>query len=79
MDIIRNFPLMTIILSLFSGSLCFVLKGKTARYYTIFFEIFLLVVCGAILWYTVTTGSSVTYPMGEFPAPWGNEDRKSVV
>jgi len=79
LDIIRNFPLMTIILSLFSGSLCFVLKGKTARYYTIFFEIFLLVVCGAILWYTVTTGTSVTYPMGEFPAPWGNEIRAGIL
>ena len=79
MDIIRNFPLMTIILSLFSGSLCFVLTGKTARYYTIFFEIFLLVVCGAILWYTVTTGTSVTYPMGEFPAPWGNEIRAGIL
>ena len=52
--------MMTVNLSLFSGSLCFVLKGKTARYYTIFYEAFLLVVCGAILWYTVTTGTSVT-------------------
>ena len=73
MDIIRNFPMMTVILSLFSGSLCFVLKGRTARYYTIFYEVFLLIVCSAILWYTVTTGMAVTYPMGEFPAPWGNE------
>ncbi len=79
MDIIRNFPLMTIILSLFSGSLCFVLKGKTARFYTIFFEIFLLTACGVILWYTVTTGASVTYPMGEFPAPWGNEIRAGIL
>lgn len=70
---------MTIILSLFSGSLCFVLKGRTARYYTILYEIFLLAVCGVILWYTVTTGTSVTYPMGEFPAPWGNEIRAGIL
>ncbi len=79
MDIIRNFPMMTIILSLFSGSLCFVMKGKTARYYTIFYEIFLVVVCSVILWYTVTTGASVTYPMGEFSAPWGNEIRAGIL
>lgn len=79
MDIIRNFPMMTVILSLFSGSLCFVLKGRTARYYTIFYEAFLLIVCGAILWYTVSTGGAVTYPMGEFPAPWGNELRAGIL
>lgn len=70
---------MTIILSLFSGSLCFVLKGRTARYYTILYELFLVAVCGVILWYTVTTGTSVTYPMGEFPAPWGNEIRAGIL
>ena len=79
MDIIRNFPMMTVILSLFSGSLCFVLKGRTARYYTLFYEVFLLIVCSAILWYTVTTGTAVTYPMGEFPAPWGNELRAGIL
>jgi multicomponent Na+:H+ antiporter subunit D len=71
--------MMTVILSLFSGSLCFVLKGRTARYYTIFYEAFLLIVCGAILWYTVSTGGAVTYPMGEFPAPWGNELRAGIL
>ena len=71
--------MMTVILSLFSGSLCFVLKGRTARYYTLFYEVFLLIVCSAILWYTVTTGMAVTYPMGEFPAPWGNELRAGIL
>ena len=31
MDIIRNFPLFTIVLSLFSGVLCTMLKGKKAK------------------------------------------------
>ena len=79
MDFIRNFPMLTVILSLFSGSLCFVLKGKTARNYTILYEIFLLLVCGTILWYTVTTGQSFTYSMGEFSAPWGNELRAGIL
>lgn len=79
MDFIRNFPMLTIILSLFSGSLCFVLKGNKARNYTIVYEILLLIMCGAILWYTLNTGQPVTYPMGEFPAPWGNEIRAGIL
>ena len=71
--------MLTVILSLFSGSLCFVLKGKTARNYTILYEIVLLLVCGTILWYTVTTGQSFTYSMGEFSAPWGNELRAGLL
>ena len=47
-------------LSLFSGSLCFVLKGKAARFYTIFYEVILLVACGFVLWYIVTTGEAVS-------------------
>ena len=35
MDFICNFPLFTIVLSLFSGVLCTMLKGRTAKYYTI--------------------------------------------
>ena len=49
MDIIRNFPLLTIILSLFSGVLCFVLKGRQARFYTIFYEFVVLTLCGFVL------------------------------
>ena len=79
MDVIRNFPLLTIILSLFSGVLCFVLKGRKARFYTIFYELFVLILCGCILYYTMVTGEAFTYPMGEFPAPWGNEIRGGVL
>lgn len=79
MDFIRNIPMLTIVLSLFSGSLCFILKGKTARYYTIIYEFVLLVACTAVLWYIVNTGAPVTYPMGEFPAPWGNEIRAGIL
>ena len=79
MDLIRNLPLVTIVLSLFSGALCYVLKGKQARSYTICYEIFLLIVCSVILWYTVTMQEAFTYPMGEFPAPWGNEIRAGIL
>ncbi len=79
MDIIRNFPLLTIILSLFSGVLCFVLKGRQARFYTIFYEFVVLTLCGFVLYYTVSTGEAFTYTMGEFPAPWGNEIRGGIL
>ena len=79
MDFITNFPLFTIVLSLFSGVLCMVLSWKTARRYTITLECVLIVLVSCVLWYTYTTGSSFTYVMGEFPAPWGNEIRAGVL
>ncbi len=79
MDIIRNFPLFTIILSLFSGVLCLVLDAKAARRYTLGYEGVILCLCGAVFWYAVRTGRAVTYVCGEFPAPWGNELRFGVL
>ena len=79
MDIIRNFPLFTIVLSLFSGVLCTMLKGKTAKIYTLVYEGILVVLTACVLFYTMKNGSSFTYTMGEFPAPWGNEIRAGVL
>ncbi len=79
MDFIRNFPLFTIVLSLFSGVLCFLLPGKAAKRYTFIYEGILLVLVGSVLLYTIRTGGSFTYVMGEFPAPWGNEIRAGVL
>ena len=79
MDFITNFPLFTIVLSLFSGVLCMMLSGKTARKYTIVYECVLIVLVGCVLFYTLRTGSAFTYVMGEFPAPWGNEIRAGVL
>ncbi len=79
MDFITNFPLFTIVLSLFSGALCFMLKAKAAKTYTVCFEILLLTLNICVLAYTLKTGASFTYTMGEFPAPWGNEIRAGVL
>ena len=79
MDFITNFPLFTILLSLFSGVLCYMLKGKAARNYTIIYESVLIVLVSCVLWYTLHTGTAFTYVMGEFPAPWGNEIRAGVL
>ena len=55
MDFITNFPLFTIVLSLFSGVLCMMLSGKTARRYTIIYECLLIAMVSCVLWYTWTT------------------------
>lgn len=79
MDFIRNFPMFSVVLSLFSGVLCTMLDGKKARKYTIVYEGVLLAMAVSVLWYTVKTQQSFTYVMGEFPAPWGNELRAGVL
>ena len=79
MDFVRNFPLFTIVPSLFMGALCMMLKGKAARRATIAYECIQIVLIAFILEYTVRTGESFTYVMGEFPAPWGNEIRAGTL
>ena len=79
MDWIRNFPLFTIVLSLFSGVLCYMLKPRAAKIYTLIYEGFLIVLVSCVLFYVIHTGQPFTYVMGEFPAPWGNEIRAGVL
>lgn len=79
MGFVWNFPLFTIVLSLFSGVLCTVLSGKKAKIYTMIYEVILIMMTGAVLSYTMRTGQSFTYVMGEFPAPWGNEIRAGIL
>ena len=79
MDLIRNFPLFTIVLSLFSSVLCMTLKGPQAKRYTVWYERVLIALVGAVLWYVCKTGTAFTYVMGEFPAPWGNEIRAGIL
>ena len=79
MDIIRNFPLFTIVLSLFSGVLCYMLPRNVAKRYTTVYETVLIVMAAAVLWYVIRTGEPFTYVMGEFPAPWGNEIRAGIL
>ncbi len=79
MSFVWNFPLFTIVFSLFSGVLCMILSGDRARRYTLVFESVLIVLVSAVLWYTWHTGEAFTYKMGEFPAPWGNEIRAGVL
>lgn len=79
MSFVTNFPLFTIVLSLFSGVLCTMLSGRIARRYTIIYECILIALVSMVLKYTLETNTAFTYVMGEFPAPWGNEIRAGVL
>ncbi len=79
MDFIRNFPFFSIILSLFSGSICSILPSKPARWVNTFVIVTCAVLSGATLFYVLQTGESFVYMMGHFPAPWGNEIRAGVL
>ena len=79
MEAVKNIPLFAIVLSLFSGVLCTMLKNKAARIYTVLFECALIAGMALVLIYTLQTGTSFTYVMGEFPAPWGNEIRAGAL
>ena len=78
MDFICNLPLFMIIASLFSSVLCLLLKKKAAYTVCGILMVFLTTADAIVLYYTYVH-STFTYPMGEFPAPWGNEIRAGVL
>ena len=79
MEFVCNFPLFSIIGSLFSSVLCMTLGGRAAKRWTVGWECVLIAMVSAVLAYTLRTGAAFTYVMGEFPAPWGNEIRAGVL
>ncbi len=79
MEFIQNFPFFSIILSMFSGIISSVLPGKAAKWLN---TVVITVVGGlsaVLLVYLTKAGTSYTYMMGHFPAPWGNEIRAGVL
>ena len=79
MEIVQNFPFITIILSLFSGPLSSILDGKKAKKLNL--AVISVVGCmsAAVLVYVLRTGKEYVYMMGHFPAPWGNEIRVGLL
>ena len=75
MDLVQNFPAVSILLCLFAGIISSGLKGRAARYIntTLIFIVIFLSAC--TLGYILDTGEAFIYVMGKFPAPWGNEIR----
>ncbi len=79
MPLVWNFPFFCILLTLFSGPLCAILKGRAAKWVNSFVIVATLLMSAAVLAFTLTTGESYVYQMGHFPAPWGNEIRFGVL
>lgn len=79
MDIIRNFPCISIMLCLFAGIISSGLRDKAAMWIN---TLLLTVNVGlsiCTLLYTLFIGEPFVYVMGKFPAPWGNEIRAGIL
>ena len=79
MEMIRNFPCLSILLSMFSAIISSAVKGRGARRINTFVVSVVGILSACTLYYTYTTGQSYVYVMGHFPAPWGNEIRAGVL
>ena len=75
MAFVQNVPLFSIILTLFGGVLCMVLKPKAARNWILFLFTAIFAASSLLLMYVNKAGGFYVYKMGHFPAPWGNELR----
>lgn len=79
MDFVCNFPFFSILISLFSGTICSVLPGKAAKAVNRIVIAAVGIMSGILLLYLLGTGESFVYWMGHFPAPWGNEIRAGIL
>lgn len=79
MEFVQNFPFFSILLTLFAGPLCSILKGRAARWVNAAVITVTGIMSAAVLLFTLKTGESYVYKMGHFPAPWGNEIRIGIL
>lgn len=79
MDIIRNFPAVSILLCLFAGIISSALKEKVARRLNTALILVVTALSASTLLYVLHTGEAFVYVMGKFAAPWGNEIRAGVL
>ena len=79
MDIVCNFPAVSILLCLFGGIISSGLKQMAARIINAVIILTVIVLSATTFVYTLATGSSFVYVMGRFPAPWGNEIRAGML
>ena len=79
MELIHNFAVFAIMLSMFSGTVCSVLPRRAARWVNTLMISLIGVLSFVLLSYLVVRGESYVYMMGHFPAPWGNEIRAGIL
>lgn len=73
MAFISNIPLFSIVLCLLCSVISSVLPEKAARRVSLSLCAVVAIGSGTLLWYMIATGTPVTYLMGHYPHPWGNE------
>lgn len=74
-----NFPLFTIVASLVCSVVSSVLDGKHARRLSMCLSFAVAVTSLFVLHTVYRNGEPITYIMGHFPHPWGNEIRMGVL
>lgn len=75
MDIVRNFPAISMILAMAAAIICSGLKGKWARRFSYCIVSVEIVLSALSLRFCTLTDRFYIYKMGRFSAPWGNEIR----
>ena len=75
----RNIPFFCILLCIVSASLTSVMPKKAARFICFAAVSAVLGMSGILLAGMARAPESYTYPMGHFPAPWGNELRAGLL
>ena len=79
MPLWQNLPFAMILLPLASAGVTSVLRGKAAKAAALTVMALVTVMSAVFLACMLPYGRSYTYPMGHFPAPWGNEIRGGVL
>ncbi len=79
MQFVQNLPFISIIVSLFSGSLSSIMGGKKAKRLNLAMMSLVAAMSLMVFLFVLGTGESYVYMMGHFPAPWGNEIRIGVL
>lgn len=74
MEFIKNFPFITIVLSLFCAVICYAFKNKKARFVSYFLLVLSGVLSASVLAYNFFSETGYfAYRMGHYDAPIGNE------
>lgn len=79
MHFVQNLPFISIIVSLFSGSLSSIMGGEKAKRLNLAMISLVAAMSLIVFLFVLGTGESYVYMMGHFPAPWGNEIRIGVL
>lgn len=79
MSFIANLPLFCIVASLVCSVISSVLNGKLARWLSMALNLAVAVCSLLVLGMVWQNGEPLTYLMGHFPHPWGNEIRLGIL